>query len=380
MQGTNSDPMNTTKPANATELEEMNKEADMMLKQKEKELKSYMDAVNEAEKILRQLQDIVAKKTAELASITKPDENAESDRFAVEEEIEKLEAEHQKEMQRLQDQHMEEMMALKADFQNTLNEAENWSNRHAEIALQEKMNELERLKQEAIDAKQQLNETTFLRSRSSSYNNGQNNSKNSSNALSQKTVADQIAKLEEQLSELTSVTREELRDSRAKIDECVAAIELRRQSQAAEIRRLEDEIKQRQERYANHISAVKEQYQLERQTLEQSIEVTSARGTNTEKIISQLEQHHEAQLNEVLSDIESMRKSIDNSGNKANSNAASVRSVIREIQKLTEEKSAIIEETKMIESEIQELDEENEKLRSELNILRTRLSKSTKKI
>lgn len=377
MQNTNSDPLNTTKPANITELEEMNKEADMMLKQKEKELQSYTDAVKEADNILRQLQKIVASKTAELASITKPDENAETDRFAVEEEIEKLEAEHQKEMQRLQDQHTNEMIALKADFQNTLNEAENWSNRHAEIALQEKMNELEKLKQEAIEAKQKLNETTFLRSRSSSYNNGQNNSK-SSNLLTQKTVADQIAKLEEQLSELTSVTREELRDSRAKIDECVAAIELRRQSQAAEIRRLEDEIKQRQERYANHIAAVKEQFQLERQTLEQSIEVTSNRGTNTEKIISQLEQHHEAQLSEVLNDIESMQKSIENSGNKANSNAASVRSVIREIQKLMEEKSGIIEETKMIENEIQELDDENESLKKELNILRSRLTKSQK--
>lgn len=377
MQNTNSDPLNTTKPANITELEEMNKEADMMLKQKEKELQSYTDAVKEADNILRQLQKIVASKTAELASITKPDENAETDRFAVEEEIEKLEAEHQKEMQRLQDQHTNEMIALKADFQNTLNEAENWSNRHAEIALQEKMNELEKLKQEAIEAKQKLNETTFLRSRSSSYNNGQNNSK-SSNLLTQKTVADQIAKLEEQLSELTSVTREELRDSRAKIDECVAAIELRRQSQAAEIRRLEDEIKQRQERYANHIAAVKEQFQLERQTLEQSIEVTSNRGTNTEKIISQLEQHHEAQLSEVLNDIESMQKSIENSGNKANSNAASVRSVIREIQQLMEEKSGIIEETKMIENEIQELDDENESLKKELNILRSRLTKSQK--
>lgn len=378
MQSTNSDPLNTTKSANISELEEMNKEADLMLKQKEKELQSYTEAVKAADNILRQLQKTVASKTAELAAITKPDENAESDRFAVEEEIEKLEAEHQKEMQRLQDQHTNEMMALKADFQNTLNEAENWSNRHAEIALQEKMNELERLKQEAIDAKQKLNETTFLRSRSSSYYNGKNNSNSGSNILTQKTVADQIAKLEEQLSELTAVTREELRDSRAKIDECVAAIELRRQSQAAEVRRLEDEIKQRQERYANHIKAVKEQYQLERQTIEQSIEVTSQRGTNTEKIISQLEQHHEAQLSEVLNDIESMQKSIENSGSKANSNAASVRSVIREIQQLMEEKSAIIEETKMIENEIQELDEENENLNRELNVLRSRLSKSKK--
>ena len=91
-----------------------------------------------------------------------------------------------------------------------------------------------------------------------------------------------------------------------------------------------------------------------------------------------MEQHHEAQLSEVLNDIEYMQKSIENSGNKSNSNAASVRYVIREIQKLMEEKSGIIEETKMIENEIQELDDENESLKKELNILRSRLTKSQK--
>ncbi|OHT06794.1 hypothetical protein TRFO_05496 [Tritrichomonas foetus] len=364
------DPLNSTKPANITELEEMNKEADQMLKQKEKELKAYTDAVREAEKILKGLQETVNAKTAELSALSAPDENAENERRLIEEEIERLEASHQKEMQRLQQQHEDEMSSLKADFQQTLNEAENWSNRHAEITLQEKMGELEKLKQEAIEAKQQLNETTFLRSRSTNVN------AEAHGTMTQKAVADQIAKLEEQLSELTSVTREELRDSRAKIDECVAAIELRRQSQAAEIKRLEDEIAQRKERYAAHIAAVREQHQLERTTLEQSIAATNARAENTEKIISQLEAHHEAQLAEVLGDIESMRRSMETSGGRSSSNAASVRQAAREIQKLSEEKTGIIEETKMIETEITELDDENAKLREELNRLRARLSKT----
>ena len=173
------------------------------------------------------MQDVIAQKTSELESLTKPDETQASERQMIEDEIEKLEAQHQREMQRLKEQHEEEMMTIKADFQQTLTESEKWSNRHAEIALQKKMTELETLKQEAAKAKQELNETTFVKSRSASYNRNNSTQENNS-ILTQKMVAEQIAKLEEQLSELTAITREELRDSRAKINESVAAIELRR--------------------------------------------------------------------------------------------------------------------------------------------------------
>jgi chromosome segregation ATPase len=186
----------------------------------------------------------------------------------------------------------------------------------------------------------------------------------------QKNNAEQISRLEEQISELTALTREELRDARAKIDECVAAVELRRQSHAAELKRLEDEAAQRSERYQAHLSALREQYELERATIEQQIEAAEGRAANTEKIIEKLEQHHQTQLKEVLGDMDTMRRSIGSPAKKNRQNAESMRAIVRESQRLADECRGVEEETRVIDAEIEELENENRDLRQEL----TRLS------
>jgi chromosome segregation ATPase len=217
------------------------------------------------------------------------------------------------------------------------------------------------LKAEAKEAKRQLNELTFVKNRSKTSRFVDSNQKNN---------AEQISRLEEQISELTALTREELRDARAKIDECVAAVELRRQSHAAELKRLDDEAAQRNERYQAHVSALREQYELERATIEQQIQAAEGRAANTEKIIEKLEQHHQTQLREVLGDMETMRKSSESPAKKNRQNAESMRAIVRESQRLADECRGVEEETRVIDAEIDELENENRDLRQEL----TRLS------
>jgi hypothetical protein len=338
-------------------LEEMNTEGSAMLAQKEAELKAYAENVAEAERILAGLQQQIQDKTDELASLTSTEDDAASQQMLIQRELADLDVKHKEEIEALKLKHEEELELLRADFAQTLRDAEQWASRHAEIALQEKQDELKRLKEEAKEAKRELNEATFVKSRSKASRFVEN---------TQKSNAEQISQLEEQISELTALTREELRDARAKIDECVAAVELRRQSHAAELKRLDDEANERRERYDAHLSALREQYDLEKTTIGQQIDAAEARAENTRKIIESLEQHHNTQMKEVLGDIDTMRRSCGSPEKRNVQNADSMRAVIRESQRLAEECRNLEEESRMVDREIAELDNENKDLRNEL--------------
>jgi chromosome segregation ATPase len=340
-----------------TALEEMNHEGLVLLRQKEAELKQYTETVARAEQILTQLQQQIQEKTSELESITGDEEDPQSQQAEIERELAELDAKHQQEIEALKAKHDDELATLRADFEQTLEESRQWAARHAEIALQEKLDELQQLKAEAKEAKRQLNELTFVKNRSKATRFVDSN---------QKDNAEQISRLEEQISELTALTREELRDARAKIDECVAAVELRRQSHAAEIKRLDDEAAQRNERYQAHLSALREQYELERLTIEQQIQAAEGRAANTEKIIEKLEHHHQTQLKEVLGDMETMRRSFGSPAKRNKQNAESMRAIVREAQRLADECKGVEEETRVIDAEIGELENENRDLRQEL--------------
>lgn len=348
----------TTKPAFSS-LQEMNKEAQQMLSQKQAELDAYKATVADAEEILAQLQKEVQSKQAELESLntTELEDNESS---ILEHDLADLDAKYAKEIEEMRVKHEEELNALRADFQQTLQEAEQMANRHSEIALQEKLKELNELKQEAQNAKFQLNELTYIQTKSRTSKAIDEAERNSS---------DQIVQLERQISELTAITREEMRDARAKIDECVAAVELRRENHAAELKRLQNEADQRNEKYSAHLQALRQQFELEKATLQQNIDAINKRSDNTESIINQLGKHQDTQLSIVNNDIETMKKSLSESPLNTRKNFNSARNSIRESQRIAIECRNIDEEVKLIDNEINQLEGENKSLRKELKRL-----------
>lgn len=348
----------TTKPAFSS-LQEMNKEAQQMLSQKQAELDAYKATVADAEEILAQLQKEVQSKQAELESLntTELEDNESS---ILEHDLADLDAKYAKEIEEMRVKHEEELNALRADFQQTLQEAEQMANRHSEIALQEKLKELNELKQEAQNAKFQLNELTYIQTKSRTSKAIDEAERNSS---------DQIVQLERQISELTAITREEMRDARAKIDECVAAVELRRENHAAELKRLQNEADQRNEKYSAHLQALRQQFELEKATLQQNIDAINKRSDNTESIINQLGKHQDTQLSIVNNDIETMKKSLSESPLNTKKNFNSARNSIRESQRIAIECRNIDEEVKLIDNEINQLEGENKSLRKELKRL-----------
>ncbi|OHS92766.1 hypothetical protein TRFO_12322 [Tritrichomonas foetus] len=345
----------------------MNKEAQEVFAKKQAELDAYAATVSEAETILKQLQKEVEEKREELAALKSSEENSNYENHELIKELIELDEKHQKEIEKMQLKHKQEVESLHADFAQTLQEAEQWANKHSEVALQEKINELNELKEQAQTFKLQLNELTYTQTRSRTAKIVDEVQRKSS---------DQITQLEAQISELTAITREEMRDARAKIDECVAAVEIRRENHAAELRRLENEANQRSERYAAHIQALKEQFDLEKATLQQSIDSINARSENTENIINQLGKHHEAQLFAVNNDIDTMRKSLSSPKTKTRNSLDAVRNSLRESKRLAVECNNIDEEIKMIDNEIFQLEDENKDLRKELKRLSLRVNRS----
>ena len=358
--GTNpSNPYVSVSPARFSSLEDMNNEAQAILNSKKEELTQYQQVVADAERILSKLNAEIEQKTSFLQQLQENEHTDEDEIEAqqAEHELALLQQKHEEEIQKIKAQHEEEMHTLQSDFQQTLTEAENWANRHGQIALQEKMEELESLRREAEATKRQLDEVTFITSRTQASKESEND---------QKKNAQEISALENQISELTSITREEMRDSRAKIDETLAAIELRRVSHEAELKRLDEEIAQRKESYDQHIEAIKQQYANERQTVEQSIQSENNKAENTERIIKQLEKHHEAQLSQVLGDIETMRRSTGTGGGKPKQSIEEMRATVRDNQKIADEIRALDDEIRMVNEEIKSLEDENRDLKQEL--------------
>ncbi|KAH0789950.1 kinetoplast-associated protein [Histomonas meleagridis] len=337
-------------------LGEMNIEAQNLLKQKEEELLHHKEVIKQAENIISKLMTIISQKKAEIKNL----ELSNDEDFAQkeEEEIYRIQAEHQALIKELKSKHEKEIYKLNSEFQKSIAETRRWSEMHSAIVIQEKLDELEKYKSETIQAQNQL---TNVKSQYSSSNINKDFDKEQ-NKLSKK-----IIQLEDQISEITTITRNELRESRLKIKECLNSVEIRRKSQNEEIIRLDQEIEERKRMYETHLSSLKKQYKVEKETLLQFIATSNSRANYAEKMIKDNEIRHETQIEEVLSDIQTLKKSTSSSSTRRSSK---VRESIREVQRLEEEKRALEMDNKMLDEEIMQIDKENEELQKEVKRLR----------
>ncbi|OHT09421.1 hypothetical protein TRFO_21651 [Tritrichomonas foetus] len=334
----------------------------MMLDQKQQEIENFSKTVAEAEELLSKLQEEIREKEALLDDLESNDSDSDFQiQNEFDKEIENLIERQNKEISDLQMRHEDEMNQLKLEFEQTLNNAEKWANKHAEIIYQEKVKELNEINQQSTKAKFTLNEATFTK-----------RGPRSIRALDelQKSNSNQIADLETQISELSAIAREEARNAKAEIDECVTSIELRKESQASELRNLQIEASKRSETYKSHIETLKEQFLIEEQTIQNEIDALQARTLNIEGLIDQIGRHHEIQTSSVTSDIETIRRSIGSENtNLRHSYDSNYRSTIRETHNLFRECQKIEEETALLDREMLQLDEENKQLKKDLKKL-----------
>ena len=338
-------------------LDEMNAEGREVLAQKDAELQALLVAVTEAQQTLADLTSQIDAKSAELASIS-PSTGSQVD---IERSLANLDREHRAALEEMRLKHEQEMTLLRSEFERTLRDADQWASEHARAALDQKRWELEQLKVEAQETKRQLDEAMLVRDHAHEARLID---------ADHKSRADEVADLEAQLSELAALNREELRDARAKVEECVAAVSLRAQTNAEELARLEDEASARKETYDAHVNALREEYRQARGAVEREIAVVNGRAEGTRRITETLERRHETRLAQVAGDAETLRRTAAAPTAQMEVQRARAREAMREAERLWEECKNMEMETSEIDREIRELRMENEELRREISRFR----------
>ena len=346
--------------ASQSKIEKLNTEAQTILSQKADVIAELEAAIEDAERELVKLRAEYESKAA-AAEIDEHDDAKELDDLI---DLEKLKQEHDAEIRDKTEQQEEEVASMKLKFTRALKDAEAWAEEHAENIYAEKSAHLDTLKQELIKIKDEVGEEQLAQSQSRTKLFNQSKSRAMQSAQ-------RIQFLQSQLSELSTVAREELRDVRNKIDECLAAVELREREHRAELDKYTREIASRDERYKTHLECLTQQFNNERQRLEQQYEAAVEKGDNLQRILSQLEKHLESRLQATLQDNDRMKSTIYQAKTRDDENFTDTRSYISQIQSTQHEVRQVEKDLGAVNQEISELQAENKQLQDELKRLQT---------
>ena len=347
--------------ASQSKIEKLNSEAQAILTQKADVIAELETAIEDAEKQLVKLRaEYEAKATT--AEIDEEDDAKAKDDDLID--LEKLKQEHDAEIRDRTERQEEEVASMKLKFTRALKDAEAWAEEHAENVYAERSAQLDVLKQELSKIKDEVSEEQLQQSqtRTRLFNQSKTRAMQS---------AQRIQFLQTQLSELSTVTREELRDVRAKIDECLASVELREREHRAEIEKYEKEIASREERYNTHLECLTQQFNNERQRLNQQYEAAVEKCDSLQRILSQLERHHESRLQATLQDNERMKSTIYQAKSREDESFTDTRSYISQIQSTQHEVRQVQKDLAVVNQEIADLQSENHQLQEELKRLQT---------
>ena len=353
-----------------SKLERLHQEAKEILEQKAKEIHDYNEVVSQAEEELAVLQEELRHKT-QLASqyesantVDRQDDNTEL--------LEQLRSEQQAEIDRENARHQHELQKLQKQMQNSLKTSEEWAEQRASVVLLEKTQALEEARKQLEQARKESEKSIF--SAAQTRTNIYQQSKNASLMSSQR-----LQLLEAQVGEITAISREELRDIKAKINDCLAAVEIKRKEHKVEEDRYSHEMEERENKYNSHISMLREQFATEKERLEQSVAAAQKRNENIQKILRQIERQNEKQLQTTLKDTERMKSSIYQTIARETEDQGATRAMFSQVQTLQRECQQTQQEIAMVEKETKELLEENRELKGQLAKLNTVVYGSTRR-
>jgi transketolase len=181
--------------------------------------------------------------------------------------------------------------------------------------------------------------------------------------------AKRIQFLETQVAEIGAITREEIRDVKGKIEECLAAVDIREQEHKNDRERYEHELAERERQYSIFFETMKQQYVSEKQRLEQEVTALGNRISHLQKVMKQLDKQHDVQLRTTLGDVEKMKGSLYQSMTRGEDLGVERNKRLAEERQIRMECREIEGEIGIVEKEIVELKAENEGLRFELSRL-----------
>lgn len=346
---------------NRSKLEQLHVEARAILEAKAREIAQLTSGIEEAEAELAHLRDELAshmQTTTQLRALG----STSGLQVASDKVVESIPAEHEAEIARTEERHQREVQKLQARIENSVAVAEKYSEERVQVCLMTKNAELKDLRRQVEEARA----TSTLSSASAAQSHAKlcQQKKNASIMHSKR-----LQFLESQLSEINAVAREEIREIKAKTDECLAAVDIREREHKNDVQRYEQEIAERERQYAQSLSILAQQFATEKQRLEHAVNAATQKTENLAKILKQVEQQNEKQLHSTLHDVERMRTFAYQSQSRETHQRNQTRTHIWSVAQLQRQCAQAEQELGVIEHELGELREENQDLKGELQKL-----------
>jgi hypothetical protein len=339
------------------ELEKLHAQADRTLTQKADEITEMTRVVEETE---QQLSAIQAELAAKIKQTEMEDESdSEDHESSMQNEAEALQIQQDLELDQIRQSHAVHIKTLKETFEKSIQEAEKWAENHAEAVKTERTVQLDQ-------AKKQLDEirTTKADSRFTA-NQSRTRSYQQSKGLSVQN-GERIRLLEAQISEISAATREEARDVKTKINECLASIEVRQRQHQLELAGYESEEKRRQPAHALHLKQTEHEAEAEKKRLEQAVVGEKAKSENLKKLVKQFEATQKRSIQTGHADIQKLKGLVAQYKSQSLKGLDQTRDSVSRTGQFERRTRQVKQEILVVEQEIAELEAENADLRTQL--------------
>jgi hypothetical protein len=343
------------------ELERLHAEADLLLTQKAAEITEMNKVVEDAEQRLVTLKAQLAAKIKQVQT-EDASEDSDDDHQQFELDLQELKSQQQQEIDAIVQDHAAQLKAITDTFQISIQESEKWVDVHATSVRTEKIVQLDQARKQFDDlrgskADAQLSATQSRikigqQTKSASFMNEQ-----------------RVRLLESRISEITASAREEARDIKLKINECLLSIELREREHAAQIASYEAEGISRQAQYDVHLKQMEEQFTTERKRLEQAITAETAKLKSVKKVAKQLETTQRKWKQLSTQGIEKLRATLRQVRGQSGKGFEQTRESVSRIGQCDRRRREVAQEIAVVDQEIAELSDENSALRGQLEKL-----------
>ena len=345
-----------------SKYETVHLQAQTLLNQKNGEIENLRNQIEEAEQELANLKTELESRAFNLTNTKKEGESVDeefNDEDFDDDAYEQLQNSNREELKNVKQQYEDEIKALKIHFARALKDSERWSEQHSETVYIEKKAELDEITHRLETLRSSQMEESFSQTQSKVKNQIDARSKSYQNNS-------RIDSLNAQLAEIDALSRDEVREVRSKIDECLFSVEMREREHKNEIEKYDREIETNERLFKEQYQTLQKEFETEKGRLNTQLNAISAKIHDLNRALKKLQKHHENQIQIAEQDINKMKSSITAAQERENSTITETKNQTTQLKALQRDYRNSEQELEMLNNEIAAIQNENMQLRHEL--------------
>jgi hypothetical protein len=218
--------------------------------------------------------------------------------------LERQKNSHQSEIANIVDEFEQRMQALKLSFQRNLDQNTTFEQIRQEISDlgnetkltdQKRILEQERAKAQELNSIAEVNLLQKALKRRDSRN----------------TAILTVKRLEQEICELQSSRREFLSETRLKVTDLIAQIDLKKRDHYQFVRNLERDLLEREQQFHDRISILQQQIERERLQTEYEVKSATEKCENLQKVYQAISRRGNQQLSQLEADVQKLKRAIE---------------------------------------------------------------------